>query len=218
MNTTRTDRGFTLIEMAVVMAIVVVLASMAMVSYWRFRPRANLTSIAAELQSTIHGARSQALATGHDVWLVVFPQFANGVGTGRVVVYEDGSFTFNAGGSPNLGTYDPAAASSSQVVATVDLPVGIVVGPATGMGSSAALPAPLDGVDVTKACSFCSTSGDQRGAVRFDPEGRVTFYSGTALQNVVGGASLTLNAAEVGGTRTLVITSAAGAVQMLVGG
>jgi hypothetical protein len=73
MTNDRIHRGFTLIEAAVVMAIIIVLGGMAVSSFSRQRPRANLNSAASELQSTVHGARQQALATGHDVWVMVFP-------------------------------------------------------------------------------------------------------------------------------------------------
>jgi prepilin-type N-terminal cleavage/methylation domain-containing protein len=219
MTNDRIHRGFTLIEAAVVMAIIVVLGAMAVSSFSRQRPRANLNSAASELQSTIHGARQQALATGHDVWVMVFPQFVNGNSTGRVIVYEDGNFNFIAGGI--LATYVPSVLSHAGLnpeVTTLDLPTGIVFGPVTGQGSAATLQAPLAGVDVTKACSFCSTTGDGRGAIRFDSKGRASFYSGTVAQTVNGGASMSLNAPEIGKTWTLAITSAAGAVRLVGGG
>jgi prepilin-type N-terminal cleavage/methylation domain-containing protein len=215
----RIHRGFTLIEAAVVMAIIVVLGGMAVSSFARQRPRANLNAAASELQSTVHGARQQALATGHDVWVMVFPQFVNGNSTGRVIVYEDSNFNFIAGGI--LAAYVPSVLSHgglSPEVTTLDLPTGVVFGPVTGQGSAATLPAPLAGVDVTKACSFCSTTGDGRGAIRFDPKGRASFYTGTVAQTVNGGASMSLNAPEIGKTWTLAITSAAGAVRLVGGG
>ena len=43
---------------------------------------------------------SRRLATGHDVWVVVFPEFVNGDGTGRVVVYEDGNYDFSVADAP----------------------------------------------------------------------------------------------------------------------
>jgi type II secretory pathway pseudopilin PulG len=219
MTNDRFHRGFTLIEAAVVMAIIIVLGGMAVSSFSRQRPRANLATAAADLQSTVHGARQQALASGHDVWVMVFPQYVNGNSTGRVIVYEDGNFSFVSGGM--LAAYNPSVlshGSQSPAVTTLDLPTGVVFGPATGQGASATLPAPLAGIDVTKACSFCSTSGDGRGAIRFDPKGRASFYSGATAQTVIGGASMSLNAPDIGKTWTLAITSAAGAVQMLGGG
>jgi prepilin-type N-terminal cleavage/methylation domain-containing protein len=215
----RTQRGFTLIEAAVVMAIVVVLSGMAVASFSRQRPRANLTSAAAELQSMVHGARQQALTTGHDVWVMVFPQFVSNSGTGRVIVVEDGSFNFIPAGV--IAAYNPSVLSQGTQrteVTTLDLPTGVVFGPATGQGAAATLPAPLAGIDVTKACSFCSTTGDGRGAIRFDPKGRASFYAGATAQSVIGGASMSLNAPDIGKTWTLAVTSAAGAVQLLGGG
>jgi prepilin-type N-terminal cleavage/methylation domain-containing protein len=221
MNKNRTSRGFTLVELGVVMAVIVVLGAMAVSSFSRQLPRSNLNSAASEIQAAMHGARQHALATGHDVWVMVFPQYVSSSGTGRLIVYEDAASTFAAGGALTVGNYDPATlafVAPGQVVTTVDLPTGIVVGPAAGRGTSATLPAPLAGIDVTRACSFCTTSGDGRGAVRFRPNGSASFYAGSALQTVTGGASMGLNASAVGRAWTLIVTSAAGAVQLLPGG
>lgn len=220
MNKDRPARGFTVLELVVVIAIIVVLGAITFGSFSRQLPRANLNSAASELQAALHGARQHALATGHDVWVMVFPQYVTSSGTGRIIVYEDAASSFAAGGTLTVGNYDPATlafVAPGQVVTTVDLPTGIVVGPAIGRGSSASLPAPLSGVDVTKGCSFCSTSGDGRGAVRFRPNGSASFYAGSTLQTVTGGASMGLNATAVNRTWTLVVTSAAGTVQLLPG-
>jgi type II secretory pathway pseudopilin PulG len=221
MTKDRTSRGFTLVELAVVMGIVIVLGAIAVSSFSRQRPRANLNSAASELHSAVHGARQQALASGHDVWVMVFPQYVSTSGTGRVVVYEDATSTFATTGSLTPATYDPgtlAFVSPGQVVTTVDLPAGIVVGPTSGRGTAATLKAPLAGIDVTHACSFCGSSGDGRGAIRFRPNGAASFYAGSTLQTVAGGASMSLNSPDVGGTWTLVVTSGAGAVQLIPGG
>jgi type II secretory pathway pseudopilin PulG len=218
MKRARPSAGFTTIELAIVAAIAATLGAIAYASMARQRPRAQLANSASELHSLLHGARQQALASGHPVAVLFFPDFSTGDGVGRVIVYEDGQFDFFTTGTVNFGGYDPskpAAPAQSQVVATFDLPRGIQIGPASGMGSGATLPAPWDGIDVTTDCSFCSTSGSRRGAIVFDPRGRATFYSqnGTSLA-VTKGGSVTIQAPDLGSaSRTFVITSSTGAVR-----
>ena len=131
--------GFTLVELAVVIAIVLVLAVLAWSNVWRLRPRAQLADATSELVALVHGARQHALATGRDVVVMVFPQHVGAGSTGRVVVYEDAELTlFTPGASPNFASYDADAlprGAQSDVIATYDLPRNIVLGPATGAGA-----------------------------------------------------------------------------------
>jgi len=213
------ERGFTLVELAVTIAIVLVLAGLAWSGLSRLRPRARLADASSELVALVHGARQQALASGHDVVVMFFPQFAGPESTGRVVVYEDGDFSlFNAAATPNFAGYDPATAAHgprSDVVATYDLPPSVVIGPATGAGFGAALPAPLDGIAIDLDCSFCATTSDRRGAIRFDSRGRASFFStnGLPLANQRGG-TLSLAAPDVDGQRSLIVTSGTGSVSL----
>lgn len=216
-------KGFTLVELATVVAIIAVIATLAWSSMSRMRPRGALASTTAELAAAIHGARLTALADGRNVVVMIFPNFPVGRGQGRVIVYEDGDFNFFstvAGVTPTFGAYDPSVLASgpnSRVLGTFDLPQGVVFGPPTGMGAGAVLPAPLNLVDVTRPCSFCNAGGDNRGALAFDSRGRVTYYDqngpplGTAA--LISGASLSLFSNDVQGTRTLVIGTATGAVR-----
>jgi len=65
--------GFTLIELAIVVAIMAALAAIAWSNIWRLRPRAQLADASSELVALVHGARQHALATGNDVAVMVFP-------------------------------------------------------------------------------------------------------------------------------------------------
>jgi prepilin-type N-terminal cleavage/methylation domain-containing protein len=224
----RSQPGFTLVEMAVVVAIAAVIVALGYSSLARMRPRGELASATAEVQSAIHGARLAAMAAGKNVVVMFFPQFQVGEGLGRVIIYEDGDYNFfttAASPDPTFGGYNPAVLASgpnSRVLDTLDLPRGVVVGPPTGMGAGAALAAPLNLVDVTRACSFCAGGGDRRGALVFDSNGRLSFYdqNGPPLvrTDLIQGASLSLFSADLNGTRTLIISSATGGVRAFVNG
>ena len=214
--------GFTLVELVVAIAITVTLSALAWSNLWRLRPRAQLADASSELVALVHGARQHALATGNDVAVMIFPSFHSSGSTGRVIVYEDGNADFFSDlGAVNFAGYDPAAlnhGSRSQIVADYDLPRNVVIGPAAGAGTSAALVAPLAAIPIDVDCSFCKADGDRRGAIRFDSRGRAFFYSANAgagqpATDVVGG-SLSLSAPEVGGQRSLIVTSGTGSVTL----
>jgi prepilin-type N-terminal cleavage/methylation domain-containing protein len=224
MSARRRERGFTLVEMAVVTAIILVVMALAWSNMTRQRPRARLATATAELQSLIHGARQSALSRGHPVAVMVFPQYAGTASTGRVVVLEDRSENFFQSTSTlNFDNFSASATSSGadQVLATYDLPTGIVFGPSAGMGAGSTLTAPLDAVNVATDCSFCGTSSDRRGAIRFDTRGRAAFFgSASSTPASAAGGSLSLTAPEITTTqqRTVVILPATGTVRTIANG
>lgn len=216
-NSSSRSRGFTVIELMVVVAIIAALAAAAWLNLGRHRPRAQLATAAQELQALLHGARLQALSSGHDVVVLLFPSYVGPGGeTGRVVILEDATFDFFVGGaSPNFEDYDPAKpahGAGGQVVATLDLPPGTMIGPSAGR--TTALPAPWGSVPTSSSCSFCATAGDHRGAIRFDLRGRATFFSanGAPLATTSGQSLTVTSLPEVPGLRTLVVSSSGGAI------
>lgn len=213
----RSPRGFTLIELAVVIAIIAVLASLLTANFWRFRPRARLADASNELVALLHGARQRALSSGNDVVVMFFPGYAGPDGTGRVLVYEDGDFALlNPASATNLSNYAPDVLShgpASDVIATFDVPPGVTI--AASSAAPAALVAPYAGIPVNVDCSFCSGTGaDRRGAVRFDSRGRAFLYSvsGAPLADSAGTVSLTTP--ETDGQRTLLVTAGTGSVSL----
>ena len=241
-HTTASAAGFTLIELAIVIAIIGILAALAGSYMLRSRPRANLANATMELQALLHQARQSALATGNPVGVLVYTAYSppaalgSPASIGYVIVYQDACFDFFTGGATcgvGYGSYNPAVLATggrSQVLDTMTLPYGVIVGPPDGMGSGALLTAPLNNVLVNTSCSFCGTTG---GAVQFDARGQASFFalSGSTVTGpltpattpaVNGGASLSLgyNSAttDATGQRTLVILSASGAVTSINGG
>lgn len=215
----RPTYGFTLVELAVVLAIIGVITAAAALSLSRARPRADLASAAAELHAVLHGARARALASGNDVAVMVFPNHDLGnERLGRVIVYEDGDFSlFDAAAPVNLDGYDPALPAHgprSEVVSVVDLPRRTRVGPATGLG--APLAAPYATVRVDSDCTFCAGAGAaRRGAVVFDAAGAARFQSAAGAPLDVDGGSVSLTALDLAGppVRTLVIGAANGSLR-----
>jgi prepilin-type N-terminal cleavage/methylation domain-containing protein len=212
--------GFTLIEMMVVIAIIAAIIGLGYASLGRLRPRASLATTVSELHSIIHGARMTAVANGHDVGVLLFPDTVGVAGSrGRIIVYEDGNFDFfKDSGAVKFSSYAPTsnvAGSLSQIVTTYDLPPGVVIGPSGGMGASARLPAPLDGIDMSKDCSFCDTATVRRGAIRFNSRGQASFYDATGLKVVTGGAAFSLASSDVGGNKVLAIVASTGAVRLV---
>jgi prepilin-type N-terminal cleavage/methylation domain-containing protein len=221
----RKPRGFTLIEMMVVVAVIAVVTAVASFSMTRARPRATLAGATIELRSLLHQARQQALVSGAEVAVLVFPGVsARADSLGRVVIYQDGDFAFfSATSAVNFDGYNPLALGAGprgQVIDTFDLPRDVTFGPSTGLGTSAVLPAPYAAIPVTTECSFClGTGAARRGAVVFDPRGRARFYGADGPPMVVDGGSISLTSLALQGATPLVrlvaITGTTGSLQSI---
>jgi prepilin-type N-terminal cleavage/methylation domain-containing protein len=226
-------RGFTIIEVMVVVAIMGVLAALAAAAFGRQKPRQQLDQAALELRALMFGARQTALSTGQPVVLMIFPNQLTGKGRGRLVLYRDGDFAFfTAAGAPNFASFIPQAQPTgprSEVMEVLDLESGVTIGPPAGMGPAAVMPAPYDDIPINTACAFC-TGALGRGAIAFQPDGSVDFHAGIgpAIGTLPQGASLSLTQADaaetdgsraatyfVNGVRTIVIASANGSMQTL---
>jgi prepilin-type N-terminal cleavage/methylation domain-containing protein len=205
-------RGFTLIEMMLTVAIIGILAALAYPVLIRQRPRAQLLGTTTELFSLLRNARQNALATGRNTVVMLFPQAPSSErGTGRVVVVEDPANTWFGGTAPNFQTFSATASPrADSLIGVLEFPNGITV----GFGGSAAptLRAPYANIPSGSACTFCSGT-DGRGAIMFDYRGRAWFYdaSGTRL-GVTGGTIALQGPDEMQGFRALVISAATGSV------
>jgi len=218
--------GFTLTEVMVALVVVGVMTGVSYGVMSRFKPRAAFRGIGAEIKSLIHQARQQALASGVPVAVLLFPNYQETGFQGRLVLVQDSSVPasslFNAAATVNFDNYDPSrpanpdcsSASHCPDVSILNLPQNVTVGPSTGFGT-AALVFPYNRITTNVACSFCKSTGDQRGAIVFDDHGHATFYSGAAtVSGGVGGASFSIQGADLGNASviTFVVTAITGSV------
>lgn len=220
-----TGRGFTLIEMAVVIAIAGVVAALAVISLERAKPRSRFATTATELHALLRNARLNALQTGNATIVLFFPEYANRQdGVGRVVVLEDAAGTFfTAGAVPNFSGYDPATdTGNDEILATLDFPRGVVL--ALGPGAPASFDPPFERIAVSE-CGFCSTGVEPRGAIRFDARGRATFHSALGGPLDLWGASLALSMRAtrtapptIDGVRLFVVNAGTGGVKSFIRG
>jgi prepilin-type N-terminal cleavage/methylation domain-containing protein len=225
----RSQRGFTLLELMVVVAIVVTIAVLSWAAFGRQKPRQSLNGFTLEFGGLLHGARQTALATGKPVVVMLFPTTTTVIGTGRAIIYQDGNGDFFLpAAAVNFGTYvpssSPAAGTASEVLEVLDFPGNVVLGPVDGQGAAAAMPAPFANIAINQPCVFC-TGANNRGAIVFDPVGSVTFYSGNGAPAALPwGASVSFYASNPGlpttaatgaEVRTIAIVATTGALRTI---
>lgn len=103
----RPSRGFTLIELIVVMAIMVVLALVAVPSFVTFQRNSQLTSVANALLASINTARGEAMKRNQTAFVV--PNTGTNWGSGwKVFVSRPG---FSASSNTYTGTVSAASAT-----------------------------------------------------------------------------------------------------------
>lgn len=144
----RCSRGFTLIELIVVMAIIVVLAVVAVPSFVTFQRNSQLTSSANGLLAAINAARGEAMKRNQTAFVV--PNTGTDWTTGWKV------FVSRPGYSTSTGTYDPTSTNTTSSTYTdgQDLLVQNV-------------PAQASYLSITSS----DASGNAVGLIRFDGSG-----------------------------------------------
>lgn len=195
-------RGFTLLEVLVVLAIVGVLTGMAVVAFDAVGRRGALQNAAFDFQGAMSLARTRAVSRGYPVWVVVYPT-ANREGLtggmGAFSVVEDRNSTY---------VRNPAKLFALKLEVNVVGDMGTVSAvyfledynkkvrfESLTPGKVGVLGAPFKALAV-QTCSFCSVSAHQSGAIGFFPDGSVRFIDGEGVYAFATNHTLALRSVE----------------------
>ena len=168
-------RGFSLVEISVVLVITALLAAMSLSAYGKLKNQASFNVFGADLTAQLNEARNRASLDQKPVVVV----FLGGAATvqPRYVVFEDVDSDFNA------STFDPTQPIAAPDVPLYDETAGgtIAWGPSTGFGGN--LPAPFDSIPATTTTSFPSTASSSapythRAILIFNGDGSLTLDNG----------------------------------------
>lgn len=156
------DAGFTLIELMVTIALIVIIMSVAAPSFSAFQRNAELTSSANTILSSLSAARAEAMKRGRNVSVV--PQDGSHWTSGWVVfVDDDASGTLN--GTESALATEPATAASLTIET---VPAGLTYLMFNGSG----YPRLTNGAFQASSVDFSNASGEARRVVS-SPAGRL---------------------------------------------
>jgi prepilin-type N-terminal cleavage/methylation domain-containing protein len=166
----QTQRGFTLLEIAIALAIVTILAALSFAALGAMKKRASYTNVTTEAAMAVRRMRAEALGRGVSTVFVVDTM------GGRWWGLEAPAAGFTLA---DLDAFDPDA--PGEVIASGTLPEDVKFGPTAHLP---ALPAPFAGVPMTSSqaptftfCSFCRDTGSNKGfgGVVFSSNGTASF-------------------------------------------
>jgi prepilin-type N-terminal cleavage/methylation domain-containing protein len=184
------QRGFTLVELGVVLGIIAVLATLSIAGLIGLRKRSSISTAFEEVQTGLLRARSQAFARGTRT---VFVVDSKGGRWWALVEDPDAPFDLTEFAKKPQGT----------IIDRGELGTTVAFGPEAGYGKD--LPAPFTGIPVTsaspKSCSFCDPDKGW-GAIYFLSSGAVTFTSPSGGAGALG-QQFSLHGTYEGASRTM---------------
>lgn len=119
------SRGFSLVEVMVVVAIVAILASVAIPSFSVMMQKNRLSSAASALQVSLGLARSEAIKRGVDSVVTVAANTTAGTWANGWTVFVDKTGTANNGVAPTADTTGATAVTRIEIVAAPTAPVSV---------------------------------------------------------------------------------------------
>jgi type II secretory pathway pseudopilin PulG len=181
MRAVRSNRGVTLIELAVVFALITVLTALSVAALNGLKSRASFSATSNEVVSMVRKTKIEALNRGTYTIFVINQNTTGASPLGYWSIQTDQPIATSAALKTWLNTFAGAPTSTCaglpgcDILGSGSLPGGTTATFAGTYGS--ALPAPFASLaTMSSTCSFCTTSGPSNwGAVMFSPGGTVIF-------------------------------------------
>lgn len=224
--------GITMVELATVMAIIAILATLAAGSFQQMSARTGSMNASSEFGSALSIAKARATQTGNDVWVVVYPKGGPpGKQRGAWYVFEDrdgafGDFDSSPGAFNYRDHFSPtnltSGSTQGRLLSSQLLYDLSKIHVEFGYAGQIQFRPPFASLNSTNrdqvTCSFCTPAAldaTSRGAVVFRGDGSVQLYDGAANPLTARRASMAIQSGDRSRAYLFAISTATGYTAIL---